>query len=267
MRELSRAVVRRDAGGRPLPSVFSAFDRAKVSFRSGEVAMIAGQPGSGKSSIALWMVTQWVSRHGLRGIYFSADSSELVQAGRALAMVSTGVPTALAEQRLEEGDEYSLDVLHSKLHGLGWCFDPDITYEVMVEEVEAFEELWGCLPDFLVIDNLTDVDGQAEDEWGTIRRVMKGLTGLARATGAHVLVLHHSSEEFKDEPCPPRRAIQGKPSQKQSLVLTVGEGDGRRKPVCPVKNRYADDPRLIDKTGRGATIWLNIDKDFHFSGA
>lgn len=265
MRELSRAVVRRDAGGRPLPSIFQAFDRVKVSFRSGEVAMIAGQPGSGKSSIALWLVTQWVARHGLRGIYFSADSSELVQAGRALAMVSEGVTTALAEQRLETGDEHSLEMLHGKLHGLGWCFDPDITYEVMVEEVQAFEELWGCLPDFLVIDNLTDVDGQAEDEWGTLRRVMKGLTALARSTGAHVLVLHHTSEEFKDDPCPPRKAIQGKVSQKQSLVITVGEGDGRKKPVCVVKNRYADKPGLVDKYGHQA-LWFNINNYFHFSG-
>lgn len=228
--------------------------------------MIAGQPGAGKSLTALWLVTRWVSRHGLRGIYFSADSSELVQAGRALAMVSEGVSTELAEQRLEEGDEYSLGVLHDRLAGLGWCFDPDITYQSLEDEVLAFEELWGSMPDFLVVDNLTDVDGQAEDEWGTARRVMKGLNGLARTTGAHTLVLHHTSEDYKDDPCPPRKAIQGKVAQKQSLVLTVGGSDGRTLPICPVKNRYAP-AAMVDKYGHNAINLLLDQTNLHLGGA
>ena len=70
--------------------------------------MIAGQPGAGKSSIALWHATQWVSRHNLRGIYFSADSSELVQAanylnaefsGRTLDEVRGGVMQRLQDER------------------------------------------------------------------------------------------------------------------------------------------------------------------------
>ena len=228
--------------------------------------MIAGQPGAGKSSIALWHATQWVSRHGLRGVYFSADSSELVQAGRALAMVSQGVSTELAEQRLTGEDDHSLEHLHTSLDGLAWSFEPDITYDLMTLEIEAFLEAWGTFPDFVVVDNLTDVDGQSEDEWGTLRKVMKNLVALARLTGAHVLVLHHTSEDYKDDPCPPRKALQGKVAQKQSLVLTVGASDGKTQPVCPVKNRYAP-PSMVDKFGHHS-INLHIDTDtFHFGGA
>lgn len=227
--------------------------------------MIAGQPGAGKSSIALWLSTQWVSRHGLRGVYFSADSSELVQAGRALAMVSQGVSTELAEQRLSDEDDHSMEVLHERLDGLAWCFEPDITYDLMELEILAFLEAWGENPDFIIVDNLTDVDGQAEDEWGTLRRVMKGLVGLARFTGAHVLVLHHTSEDFKDDPCPPRKALQGKVAQKQSLVLTVGSSDGKTQPICAVKNRYAP-PQFVDKHGH-RSINLIIDQNLHYGGA
>lgn len=224
--------------------------------------MIAGQPGNRKSSLALWIVSQWVSKHGLRGIYFSADSSELVQAGRALAMVSHGVDTAVAEQRLKEGDEDSLDMLHRKLDGLGWCFDPDITYESMELEILAFQELWGCMPDFLVVDNLTDVDGHGDDEWGTLRRVMKALVALARTTGSHVMVLHHTSEDFKDDPCPPRKAVQGKVSQKPSLILTVGGMQNAKVPVNVAKNRYGEG----DKSGQSA-LWLPFNQQtFQFSG-
>src|SRR5690606_34025672 len=110
----------------------------------------------------------------------------------------------------------------------------------------AFVEAWGTWPDFIIVDNLTDVDGQSDDEWGTLRKVMKNLVSMARETGAHVLVLHHTSEDYKDDPCPPRKALQGKVAQKQSLVLTVGASDGKAQPVCPVKNRYAP-PHLVDK--------------------
>ena len=233
-----------------------------MSFRYGETSMIAGQPGNRKSSLALWIVSQWVSRHGLRGIYFSADSSELVQAGRALSMVSYGLDTTAAEQKLKDGDDAALELLHVKLDGLGWCFDPDITYDGIEQEILAFAELWGAMPDFLVIDNLTDVDGQGEDEWGTLRRVMKALVSLARTTGSHVLVLHHTSEDFKDDPAPPRKAIQGKVSQKPSLILTVGGMQNGKVPVNVAKNRYGEG----DKTGQ-SSMWLPFEQStFKFSG-
>jgi len=263
VRSLDRAVARRGAGGRPLPSVFPSFTDRRINFRSSEVSIIAGQPGAVKSALALWHATQWVSRFNLRGIYLSADSSELVQAGRALAMVSPATSTMDAEALLRDRDDAALDRLHRSLEGLMFSFEPDISYESMELEVEAFVELWGTYPDFIVVDNLTDVDGQSDDEWGTLRRVMKGLTGLGRFTGAHVMVLHHTSEDHRDDPCPPRKAIQGKVSQKPSLVLTVGEGDDRRKPVCPVKNRYG----AADRHGHDA-VWLHRDQqNFHFTGA
>jgi replicative DNA helicase len=265
VKTLASAVRSREAGGRPLPNCFPVFDRWKIGFRRGEVSMIAGQPGAGKSSIALWHATQWVSKFGLRGVYFSADSSELVQAGRALAMVSQGVSTELAESRLKDEDDHSFETLHTSLDGLAWSFEPDITYEVIELELFAFLEAWGTFPDFIVVDNLTDVDGQAEDEWATLRKVMKNLVSLARETGAHVMVLHHTSEDYRDDPCPPRKALQGKVAQKQSVVLTVGASDGKVQPICPVKNRYAA-PHLVDKHGHKA-INLHIDSEFfHFGG-
>ena len=208
-------------------------------FRRGELAMIAGEPGAGKSLLALWLAIRWTGDHGLKGIYFSADSAERGQGARALAMLDHyGLTVDEADQMIERRDDRIADLM-AKLDGLMWSFENDLNYESIGEEVDAFVELWGEAPDFIFVDNLTDVDGQAEDEFGHMRRVMKGLTQLARTTGAAVVVLHHTSESerIRKDPCPPKWAIQGKVDQKPSLVITVADR-GRERPACPVKNRY-----------------------------
>ena len=69
--------------------------------------MIAGQPGAGKSLVALWMALGWV-REGLRGIYFSADSAELGQARRTLAMSTVNLSIREAEELLERGAAWAI---------------------------------------------------------------------------------------------------------------------------------------------------------------
>lgn len=256
MKSLDRAILANGQGGHPLPSVFPAFEQRKMLFRRGEVAMIAGQPGAGKSLLALWHATRWVKDFNLKGLYFSADSTPLVQASRALAMTTFSNDVATAEYMLESEDSGSLETLYDNTKGLKWSFEPDITYDTMHEELLAFQEMWGESPDFMVVDNLTDVDGYGEDEWGGMRRVMKGLTSLARTEYPFILVLHHTSEEYRDDPAPPRKAIHGKVSQKPALVITLGEGGGGHKYAAPVKNRSGPS----DKSGRVA-----VDLSFNYS--
>lgn len=223
--------------------------------RRSEVTMIAGQPGAGKSLTALWHSVAWAEQ-GLRGIYFSADSAELGQAARALAMVMPNLPVADAERLLEMGDENAYAWME-KLNNLCWSFEDDLSYDNINDEIEAFYELWGCAPDFVIVDNLTDVEGQAEDEFATQRRAMKALVQMARATDAATLVLHHTSEDprYKEEPCPPRTAIQGKCSQKPAMVWTTSD-HGARRPIAVVKDRFGK----CDKSGRDA-VWFYLNEE------
>lgn len=255
MKRLSRALRQPRIGGKPLPSVIPSFDREKYLFRRSEVSMIAGQSNAGKSMLALWHVRGWVADHGLKGIYMCADSAELGQAARLLAMNTQNLSYSEAEAMLESRNEWAIEQM-KKLENISWSFEDDLSYENINEEVMAFEELWGETPDFIIIDNLTDVEGQAEDEWATQRRALKALTQLARQTDSAVIVLHHTSEDdrIKEDPCPPRRAILGKCSQKPALILTTSDKGGRR-PVAKVKDRYAK----CDKTGQTA-VWLRLDE-------
>jgi KaiC/GvpD/RAD55 family RecA-like ATPase len=217
--------------------------------------MIAGQPGAGKSLIALWLALGWVQQ-GLRGIYFSADSAELGQASRALAMSTMNLSVREAEVLLESESEWAVEQM-AQLNNLCWSFEDDLSYENIDAEVRAFVELWGTTPDFIIVDNLTDVEGQAEDEWATQRRALKALVQLARGTDSATVVLHHTSEDgrSKEDPCPPRSAIQGKCSQKPALILTVADR-GKQRPVACVKDRYGKS----DKWGNTA-IWYALDED------
>jgi replicative DNA helicase len=262
MKRLSRSVKLKRMGGRPMPTVLHSLGNAGVHFRRSEVSMIAGQPGAGKSLLALWLAVHW-AQQGLRGIYFSADSAELGQAARALSMVMMNLPVREAEQMLENEDDWALEGV-AKINDLFWSFEDDLSYENIDDEIQAFIELWGTCPDFIVVDNLTDVEGQSEDEWATQRRALKALVQLARKTDAAMVVLHHTSEDprQKEDPCPPRSAIQGKCSQKPAVILTVADR-GSRRPVACVKNRYGSS----DKTGQSAN-WFRLDEDtLHWSAA
>lgn len=256
MKRLSRAVRSRTLGGKPMPAVFSGLPACRRS----EVTLVAGQPGAGKSLWALWLALGYV-KEGLRGIYFSADSAELGQASRALAMWVQNLPVHEAEALLENDDEWA-SLKMEEVDGLFWSFEDDLSYDNINDEIEAFWELWGKAPDFVVVDNLTDVEGQADDEWATQRRALKALTQMARATDSATVVLHHTSEDdrIKENPCPPRKAIVGKCSQKPALIFTVAD-QGNRRPVAVVKDRFGSS----DKSGETAT-WFRLAEDtLHWS--
>jgi hypothetical protein len=67
---------------------------------------------------------------------------------------------------------------------------------------------------------------------------MKEIKFLARDTNAAILLLHHTSEAFTGNPCPPRSSIQGKVSQMPALICTMAITPAGDMAVSPVKNRY-----------------------------
>ena len=52
MRRLSRAIKTASQGGATLPTVWRSLAEQQIAFRRGEVSMVAGPPGSGKTLIA-----------------------------------------------------------------------------------------------------------------------------------------------------------------------------------------------------------------------
>jgi hypothetical protein len=219
-------------GGASLPPVFSAFVEKQISIRRAEVTMIAGQPGSGKSTLA----TKIALDSGVGTLYFSADTHSHTMALRLLAMI-TKRDQAEVEPAMDADPAWASSVLQRAEH-IRWCFEPAPTLQDIEEEINCYREVVGADPELVVVDNLIDVTFDSGDEFSSLRALMRELKWWARDTGAAVLALHHMSEAYGADPCPPRAAIHGKVSQTPALILTVGSNMEGFLGVAPVKNRY-----------------------------
>jgi len=250
MRTLVRSVGRQDIGGEPLPAVFKAFDVNKIIFRRAEVSMLAGTPGVGKSTLALALALKMK----VPSLYISADTNAHTMAMRLASMIS-GKSQSDVEQLMNTDEGWTRATLAKGAH-IVWSFESSPSLQDIDEEVEAFEELWGCPPTAIFVDNLMDIATDGGEEFASMRAIMKELKYLARATNAAIIILHHTSEAVPGSPCQPRSALQGKVAQLPALICTLGVV-GTSMAIAPVKNRYgrAD-------AGANLVCWLSFNPEY-----
>ena len=251
MRTLARAVGSKDIGGEPLPHVFRTFEANKVVIRRAEISMIAGTPGAGKSTLALALAL----RSKVPTLYVSADTNAHTMAMRLLSMI-TGKPQSDAELLLNDDVDGSRKIINEASGHIFWSFESAPTLSDIDQEVLAFEELWGCAPTLIVVDNLMDIANDGGEEFAGMRSTIKELKYLARDTNAAVLILHHTKESYVGNPCQPRSALQGMVAQLPALICTVGTNAPGYIAVAPVKNRYGK----ADPSGDTA-FWLQFNPE------
>jgi hypothetical protein len=245
-------VGRASIGGEPLPSCFKAFESNQIVIRRSEVSMFAGAPGAGKSTLALALAL----KTNVPTLYISADTNAHTMAMRLASMIS-GKSQSDVEQKLNNDIGWTRAVLQKGSH-IVWSFESSPTLQDIDEEVQAFEELWGCPPIAIFVDNLMDIATDGGEEFASMRAIMKELKYLARATNAAIIILHHTSEAVLGTPCQPRSALQGKVAQLPALICTLGVV-GTSMAVAPVKNRYgrAD-------ANANLNCWLSFNPEFMF---
>ncbi len=225
-------IVRRDLrSGDPLPDVYPTLRRNKVRFRKGNLHLVAGKPGSMKS---MWGV-DLTKKMGVPSLYFSNDSDESTIAQRVLAnSVQRPTEDVAKDMRADRGWA-SANLSH--MENVRWVFDPSPSLEDIQGEMEAFNEIYGEYPHWVVIDILDNVSYFEESDHGAASRKLQFLHSLARNTGAAILVIHHCSDGSDDNPCPPRSAILQKQNKLPVLELTVAV-HGEWFYIAPVKNRH-----------------------------
>lgn len=207
-------------------------------FRQSQLCLIAGQPNSGKSLMAL----VYALKSGVPTLYFSADTDPITQMFRTVAALS-GIPQQQVETYLDQDSHYFDPMLSEKGSHIKWVFDPSPDIDTIELEILAYGEVYGMAPALVVIDNLMNCVSVTGEEWSGIRAIMSELHHVARKTGACVLALTHMSEQrdYEADKPAPRRAILGKASQLPSMILSIAMNPeyGELK-VAAVKNRFGE---------------------------
>jgi RecA-family ATPase len=237
MLTLAQAANKTKNGAALLPDLFPALASDGVRFRRGQVTMIAGQPNSGKSLLALF----YAVKSGVPTLYVSADTDAYTTAIRAAAVI-TNTQVASVEEAFNSGNGYEFyqDELASLKH-LQFSFDPSPTLDDIDLSIKAYAEAFGEYPQLLIIDNLLNIAALHDNEWTGMRDIAKAMHHVARETEAAVFLLHHTSEgEGRPELPPSRKSIQGKISQLPEMILTVAlDHDTSEYRIACVKNRFA----------------------------
>ncbi len=247
MRTLDRAVRSLDKGGAALHLPFRSWADKHISIRRGEVSMIAGPPGAGKSTVALALAL----KTQVPTLYASADSHESTMAIRSVSMI-TGMPQSEVESRMMMDVDWASGLLKQYGSHIKWMFDASPTLGDLEDEINVYRELYGSDPELVVVDNAVDITHESGDEFGSLRSLMREVKWWAREMNSAFLILHHTSESYNSNPCPPRAALHGKIAQIPSLILTLSSEQPGLMAVAPVKNRYGP----ADATG-GTAVWMN----------
>jgi RecA-family ATPase len=220
-----------------LPDLFPSLKAAGIRFRRAQVTMIAGQPNSGKSLLALF----YAIKAERPTLYVSADTDAYTTTLRAAAIVTNNTIDTIEDSfKQENGIKVYQNALTS-LTNLEFSFDPSPTLDDIQLMIQAYGEKYGQYPELIIIDNLMNVAALHDNEWTGMRDIMKAAHHMARETSAAVFVLHHTSENEGEPTKPPaRKAIQGKVSQLPEVIITVAmEPENSEFRIACVKNRFA----------------------------
>src|SRR5579875_1515623 len=161
MHSLAKVFGRSAHVGRPLPSVYTAFDHHKVVFRQSATSMIAGAPGSFKSALALNLLARW-ARQGIYGLYFSADADEFTTAKRMAAILCRR-PVEQVEHGMRSGDAAFYRRALEAMDHTRWVYKAADIDEID-RHMRAFESVYGEFPHVVFVDNLLNMV-ESGDEW------------------------------------------------------------------------------------------------------
>ena len=253
MLKLSRAWGTVTTKATPLPEVWPDLTKQDIRFRRGQVCMIAAAPNAGKSMLAL----VYTIKAGIPTLFFSADTDTATVMIRTAAAIS-GHGQLTVEMNLNKNPRFYDSDLQKADH-IQWVFDSSPSLDDIEMEVKAYLELYGVMPELIVIDNLMNVVAETENEWAGLRAIMAEFHDMARKTEACVMVLHHVSEASEygsPEIPPPRRAIHGKVSQLPAMICTLGyDPTSNTLRVAAVKNRFG---KHTANGGEWATFSVNF---------
>lgn len=230
MLKLAQGRHKAEAVGEPLLTPFASTrgpqGSAKLTFRKGQLGMLAAPPGVGKS-----MVVQYALQKGdgagnfNHGIYLSADSDSFTMYMRGASFAS-GYDQFRIEQdvRTPETARVVDEMVTNATKHMWFDFRSELTPQYLVELIAAYATRNGSYPEFIVVDNLKNfiIDEGMTDEFAAAEQSLVFLNEIAHITGAAVIALHHVTGEHESAAAAiPLSGIRGKLSKTPSAIYTM----------------------------------------------
>lgn len=211
-----------------------------ISFRRGELALIAGPSGGGKSTLAL----QYAVNSGAPGLYVSCDMGPHMTSIK-LASVVSGKPNAEMESTPKEKRR---ELLQRGASHLWIANEQTPTFQDLDELVLAYLEVHGEAPHVFYLDNAVNVAASGDSDWARIKVVADIAHRMAiRYQMAFILMSHTNNTKgnllypaSKDE-------LKGQIDALPAVILTTAADASQRvMRIARVKDRHGP----ADPTGK-----------------
>ena len=164
-------------------------------FHPGQVTLITGIPGHGKSTFLKNIIYRLASMHGLKSFIYSAEEANTAFALSDMFQIATGKSFFLSEfsQRItkQEIDDYmpfmNDHFKYLRLH------DNDLSMEGILEKAKHMVKCFGI--NIMVIDNMSTVEKSMSSQMDTrhhqIKNMMNDISRFARNYSVHVFLVAH----------------------------------------------------------------------------
>lgn len=189
MLTVDRALSQSHAVGRKIPLPWPSIERL-VSLSTRELAILAGAPGSGKSTFAVNLAV----KSEVPTLYLTQDSPASVFT--RMAALITNEPIAVIRKRQQEGGavrDQLIDTVHRRMPKHLIIEGGRRTIGDIDRRVVAMTEWLGAPPELVILDNLIDLDieGSHHQETAFYARALTALKALANTRDVCLLALHH----------------------------------------------------------------------------
>lgn len=216
LQSLRMLLQKRGKEGSALPTVFGKLENVGVKLKRSQVSMVAAAPGVGKSAFAL----SYVIKSNLKTLYLSPDSDMMMLSERILA-AQWNIDVDQAEAFIEAEDPQALEVIAEASKHCWFDFAAGPNHTDISENIRAYATVMGEYPELIILDNLKDVQNDGT-EYDRFNETIDFLHQTARATLAHIMVLHHVVGAYEDGSTPvPLTGLVQKPGKSVRLVLTL----------------------------------------------
>lgn len=164
-------------------------------FHPGQVTLITGIPGHGKSTFLKNIIYRLASMHGLKSFIYSAEEANTAFALSDMFQIATGKSFFVSEfsQRItkQEIDDYmpfmNDHFKYLRLH------DNDLSMEGILEKAKHMVKCFGI--NIMVIDNMSTVEKSMSSQMDTrhhqIKNMMNDISRFARNYSVHVFLVAH----------------------------------------------------------------------------